>query len=102
MVDLISEVIADFSQDAFHASANTNSYLKQWYARVNHRSSSLLAKSARSAMLLAQHSIKQQESAHHFAKHIDLAYNIWRELYNFKTQKKPQNTELSLLKVNSL
>lgn len=47
-------------------------------------SSSLLANSAKSALILAKQSANLQEVAHSFAKHLDITYKIWLELNDYK------------------
>jgi geranylgeranyl pyrophosphate synthase len=50
-------------------------------------SSSLLANSARAALLLVKHSSKQQEIAWMFGKNLAIAHKIWSELMDFRKDK---------------
>ncbi len=58
---------------------------------------SLLANSAKSAMLLVKHSQHMCHAAWMFAKHLDITYKIWSELTDFKANKTRLNEPRSVL-----
>lgn len=86
VVALMSEVIADFSEGIFknNNSKSHTSFLKQWYDNVYSNTSSILANSAKAALLLVMHSPKLQEVAWTFAKNFDITHKIWSDLLEYK------------------
>ncbi len=79
----MSQVISDISEGIFRRNADVT-FLKQWLDNINSSSSSLLANSAKSAMLLVKNSSKLQEDAFNFAQQLDITHKIWSEFIKYK------------------
>lgn len=82
----MSQVIADISQGIFDHRLQLEkqmTHLKRWYETINSNSSSLLANSAKAAVLLVRHSHKLQDLVYEFAKNLDVAHKIWLELNEY-------------------
>lgn len=99
VVSLMSKVIADMSQSLFinaNSNSNSTSFVKSWYDNVNSNTSSLMANSAKAAMLLVSHKPQLQEISWNFAQQLDKAHKIYSEISDLKN-----NSEF-LLKEDSL
>lgn len=82
----MSQVIADISQGIFDHRLqleNQMTHLRKWYEIINCNSSSLLANSAKAAVLLVRHSDKLQGLVYEFAHNLDVTHKIWSELNEF-------------------
>lgn len=83
VVDLMSQVISDNAEGMFKKNSDLT-FLKIWLENINSNSSSLLANSAKSSMVLVKHSQALQEVAYNFGMHLDITHKIWTELNNYK------------------
>lgn len=95
VVDLMSLVISDISEGIFRKSTGLT-FLKEWLDNIYSNSSSLLANSARSAMLLVDHPLSLQDTAFEFAMHLDISHKIWLEFVTYKNDKRHINKRNSL------
>lgn len=82
----MSEVIADISQGMFAHRLQLEkkmTHLRMWYDAINCNSSSLLANSAKAAVLLVRHPDKLQDLVYEFAQNLDITHKIWSDLTEF-------------------
>ncbi len=82
----MSQVISDISEGIFRRNAEST-FLNQWLDNINSSSTSLLANSAKSAMLLVKNSSRLQEDAFNFAKQLDITHKIWSEFVKYKKNR---------------
>lgn len=97
VVDLMSQVISDISESIFRKKKDLP-FLKLWLTNINSNSSSLLANSAKSAMVLVKHSPTLQEAAFKFAIHLDISHKIWSEFMKYNKDKNHLNKNETLFR----
>jgi len=95
VVDLMSQVISDISEGIFRKKSDLN-FLKLWLDNINSTSSSLLANSARSAMVLVENPSNLQDTAFNFALNLDIAHKVWSEIVKYKKDNNHFNQKESI------